>query len=88
MSKAEWQKVFKLATKKAKEIRAKRPNLSYPQAVKLAWKDKEVIAAKAAYKKKYPGGAKKKPAKRKPAAKRKTTTRKKPAARRRSTRKR
>lgn len=44
-----WGDVFKLAAKIAKELRAKDPKLSQPEATKKAWKDKRVIDAKAQF---------------------------------------
>ena len=73
MSKAEWQKVFQLVHKKARDIRESNPNMVYSKALKQAWKDKEVIAAKDAYNKKYKKDAKNPATKKKPASKKKQT---------------
>ncbi len=53
MGSAEWQKVFKAAVNKAKELRKKNPNLTYPQAMKAAWKTPEILKLKDDYKKKH-----------------------------------
>lgn len=60
MPNKEWQKVFKAAVNKAKEIRKKNPNLSYPQAMKQAWKDASIQKLKNDYKKKSGESSKKK----------------------------
>lgn len=67
----EWQAVFKYAAAVAKAMCAKNPNLTYPQAMKRAWKDPRVMAKRKEYEKKK--AAKNKPRTKKPAGK---TTRK------------
>jgi hypothetical protein len=56
----EWSKVFKLAVKKAKEIRVeaekKGKKIGVAQSMSQAWKDSEVIKAKAEYHKLKEGG--------------------------------
>lgn len=49
---AEWQAVFKYAAAVAKAMCAKNPNLTYPQAMKRAWKDPRVMAKRKDYEKK------------------------------------
>jgi hypothetical protein len=49
---AEWQSVFKYAAAVAKAMCAKNPNLTYPQAMKRAWKDPRVMAKRKEYEKK------------------------------------
>jgi hypothetical protein len=51
-SQKEWQKVFQLAVKKAKECQAK-TGKSYKDCVKMAWKDPAVKKAKEDYQKKH-----------------------------------
>ena len=63
-----WPKVFKLAVKVAKEIRAKNAKLTVAQSTKMAYKTPEVMKAKkeyGEYKKKKGGSTKKPPATRK-----------------------
>jgi hypothetical protein len=48
----EWQAVFKYAAAVAKAMCAKNPNLTYPQAMKRAWKDPRVMAKRKDYEKK------------------------------------
>ena len=48
----EWQGVFKYAAAIAKAMCAKNPNLTYPQAMKRAWKDPKVMAKRKEYEKK------------------------------------
>jgi hypothetical protein len=69
-----WQDVFKAAVKKANELRSKDPKLSYPQAVKKAWKDPEILKKKLDYNKNHKVAPK--PAAKKP---KKPATKKKPA---------
>lgn len=48
----EWQAVFKYAAAVAKSMCVKNPNLTYPQAMKRAWKDPRVMAKRKDYEKK------------------------------------
>jgi hypothetical protein len=66
--------VFLLAVKKAKEIRAKNPNLTVAEATKKAWQTPEVLKAKEDWQRKKAAslsGPAKKPAAKKKAAKKK-----------------
>lgn len=67
-----WPKVFKLAVKVAKDLRAKNAKLTVAQSTKMAFKSQEVVKAKKEYDahKKKKGGSTKKA----PARKRRTTT--------------
>lgn len=49
----EWQKVFKKAVGIAKELKKKDSKLTYPEAVKKAWKTPEMKKAKADFDKKH-----------------------------------
>ena len=50
--KAEWQKVFKYAAAVAKDSCKKNASLTYPQAMKKAWKDPRVMVKRREYEKK------------------------------------
>lgn len=50
--KTEWQKVFKYAAAVAKDSCKKNASLTYPQAMKKAWKDPKVMAKRREYEKK------------------------------------
>jgi len=54
MSKAQgdWQKIFKYVVAIAKDSCKKNKSLTYPQAVKKAWKDPRVLAKRREYEKK------------------------------------
>lgn len=77
----EWQKVFMAAIALAKKIRKEHPNLTYPQAVKKAWKDPDILRKKKEYQDKHgvSGGA---PRKRRVVKRRTTTVKRTPVKRR------
>lgn len=52
MSKADWQKVFKFTAATAKDMCEKNPSLTYPKAMKRAWKDPRVLIKRKEYEKK------------------------------------
>jgi hypothetical protein len=77
---AEWQKVFKFAVGVANAKRKQNPNLTYPQAMKKAWKDPKVLARKKEYERKKSTTktrATKKPVKRRVVKKKATPVKKK-----------
>ena len=52
MAQADWQKVFKFTAAIAKDLCEKNPSLTYPKAMKRAWKDPRVLAKRKEYEKK------------------------------------
>lgn len=50
--KNEWQKIFKYVVSIAKDSCKKNTNLTYPEAVKRAWKDPRVMVKRKEYEKK------------------------------------